>query len=435
MLAYPKNIIFDYKRYKLYNQFMNKINKDWKEVKLGDIGVFLRGFGISKKDLSDSGTPAIRYGDIYTKYDFIIKNISSFTNSKGTELKKGDILFAGSGETIAEIGKSVAFIDDFKALAGGDIIIFRPSIELDSAFLSYMLNTGKCRRDISVMGQGVIIAHISSKSLQKLSVFLPSLEEQKRIASALSKIDAYLENTIKLIEEKERFKRGIAKKLLTCKEGENIPEARFKGFEDEWEIVKLGDICLINNKSLKENSDKNYKFKYIDLTAVKKGIINFSNDYTTFENAPISARRIINKNDIIMATVRPYLLGHAFIDFETKDYICSKGFAVLTANSNIEMKYIYQYLYSDDMAKQIKSRLVGSTYPTIRLSDIKELKIKIPKSIKEQEKIGGYLSLLDKEIDNLKKQKELIKEMKRGAMQKLLSGEVRLSKNAFNENI
>ena len=92
MLAYPKNIIFDYKTYKLYNQFMNKINKDWKEVKLGDIGVFLRGFGISKKDLSDSGTPAIRYGNIYTKYDFIIKNISSFTNSKGTELKKGDII-------------------------------------------------------------------------------------------------------------------------------------------------------------------------------------------------------------------------------------------------------------------------------------------------------------------------------------------------------
>ena len=54
------------------------------------------------------------------------------------------------------------------------------------------------------------------------------------------------------------------------------------------------------------------------------------------------------------------------------------------------------------------------------------MEICIPKSIKEQEKIGEYLSLLDEEIDNLKKQKELIKEMKRGAMQKLLSGEVRL---------
>ena len=69
--------------------------------------------------------------------------------------------------------------------------------------------------------------------LENLTFYFPPLDEQKRIASALSKIDAYLENTIKLIEEKERFKRGIAKKLLTCKEGENIPEARFKGFEDD----------------------------------------------------------------------------------------------------------------------------------------------------------------------------------------------------------
>ena len=62
----------------------------------------------------------------------------------------------------------------------------------------------------------------------------------------------------------------------------------------------------------------------------------------------------------------------------------------------------------------------------IKLDNFRNMEICIPKSIKEQEKIGGYLSLLDEEIDNLKKQKELIKEMKRGAMQKLLSGEVRL---------
>ena len=84
--------MLDYSHNKIYNQTMNKLYTNWREVKLVDIGVFLRGFGISKKDLSDSGTPAIRYGNIYTKYDFIIKNISSFTNSKGTELKKGDII-------------------------------------------------------------------------------------------------------------------------------------------------------------------------------------------------------------------------------------------------------------------------------------------------------------------------------------------------------
>ena len=416
---------------------MNKIPNGWKEKKLKYIAEITSSKRIYEYEYVDSGIPFYRGKEITAlKNNQKIENFIYISEKRYNELKekygvpsKYDILITAVGT----VGNAYTIEDDKPFYFKDGNLLWLKDIKEYPKFVEYLF---ECNKNILLNNFFGSVQHaLTISRLENLTFYFPPLDEQKRIASALSKIDAYLENTIKLIEEKERFKRGIAKKLLTCKEGENIPEARFKGFEDEWEIVKLGDICLINNKSLKENTDKDYKFKYIDLTAVKKGIINFSNDYTTFENAPISARRIINKNDIIMATVRPYLLGHAFIDFEAKDYICSKGFAVLTANSNIEMKYIYQYLYSDDMAKQIKSRLVGSTYPTIRLSDIKELKIKIPKSIKEQEKIGGYLSLLDAEIDNLKKQKELIKEMKRGAMQKLLSGEVRLSKNAFNENI
>ena len=427
MLVYPKNIIFDYKTYKLYNQFMNKINKDWKEVKLGDIGVFLRGFGISKKDLSDSGTPAIRYGDIYTKYDFIIKNISSFTNSKGTELKKGDILFAGSGETIAEIGKLVAFIDDFKALAGGDIIIFRPSIELDSAFLSYMLNTGKCRRDISVMGQGVIIAHISSKSLQKLSVFLPSLEEQKRIASALSKIDAYLENTIKLIEEKERFKRGIAKKLLTCKEGENIPEARFKGFNDDWRKEKLSSMIKIQGGyAFKSSEFKKSGIPIIRISNISNTDNNMNMKEVVYYNEIENEKSfIIKKSDLLIA-----LSGapgkSSIYNLEEKAYLNQRvGLFKIIDTKKINNSFLSQYVFSSIFQNKLKPFITRGVQPNISPKDIENLDILLP-SLKEQEKIGGYLSLLDAEIDNLKKQKELIKEMKRGAMQKLLSGEVRL---------
>ena len=407
---------------------MNKIPNGWKEKKLKYIAEITSSKRIYEYEYVDSGIPFYRGKEITAlKNNQKIENFIYISEKRYNELKekygvpsKYDILITAVGT----VGNAYTIEDDKPFYFKDGNLLWLKDIKEYPKFVEYLF---ECNKNILLNNFFGSVQHaLTISRLENLTFYFPPLDEQKRIASALSKIDAYLENTIKLIEEKERFKRGIAKKLLTCKEGENIPEARFKGFEDEWEIVKLGDICLINNKSLKENTDKNYKFKYIDLTAVKKGIINFSNDYTTFENAPISARRIINKNDIIMATVRPYLLGHAFIDFEAKDYICSKGFAVLTANSNIEMKYIYQYLYSDDMAKQIKSRLVGSTYPTIRLSDIKELKIKIPKSIKEQEKIGGYLSLLDAEIDNLKKQKELIKEMKRVAMQKLLSGEVRL---------
>ena len=428
---------------------MDKLPAGWEEKYIEEVFEIRKNYTNARKDLdNNSNISYLHYGDIHKYYQHKLdcKNISlpkisenklSKDINKLELVKNGDLIVVDVSEDYKGICSSVEVKNlSYKLVSGLHTLLLRDKGNyFADGYKGYIFYNHNVHKECCKVATGISVYGINRKNLKKIKIPIPPLDEQKRIAAALSKIDAYLENTIKLIEEKERFKRGIAKKLLTCKEGENIPEARFKGFEDEWEIVKLGDICLINNKILKENTDKDYKFKYIDLTAVKKGIINFSNDYTTFENAPISARRIINKNDIIMATVRPYLLGHAFIDFEAKDYICSKGFAVLTANSNIEMKYIYQYLYSDDMAKQIKSRLVGSTYPTIRLSDIKELKIKIPKSIKEQEKIGGYLSLLDKEIDNLKKQKELIKEMKRGAMQKLLSGEVRLSKNAFNENI
>ena len=99
-------------------------------------------------------------------------------------------------------------------------------------------------------------------------------------------------------------------------------------------------------------------------------------------------------------------------------------------NKEIDLKF-KSYMCDTDFFHRQAYRLCdgsGQRY-FIKLDNFRNMEICIPKSIKEQEKIGGYLSLLDEEIDNLKKQKELIKEMKRGAMQKLLSGEVRLVDN------
>ena len=397
---------------------MNKLPTNWKEVKLGDIVDITMGQSPKSQFYNKikEGMPFLQgsstFGFLYPSFEIY-----------SSDIKK----VAVNGSILMSVRAPVGDLN----MANSDICIGRGLCSINgknqysNKYIFYLLNYYKPR--IVHMQKGTTFGAITKDDIFNFEVIITEdIEEQKRIASALSKIDAYLENTIKLIEEKERFKKGMAKKLLTCKEGENVPEMRFEGFNNEWKTVRLGDICLINNKNLKGNTNKDYKFKYIDLTAVKKGNIDLSKDYITFENAPASARRIINKNDIIMATVRPYLLGHAFIDFEAKDYICSTGFAVLTANADIEMKYIYQYLYSNDMAKQIRSRLEGSTYPTIKYYAIKELKIKIPKSIEEQKIIGEYLSLLDAEIDNLKEQKEEIKKMKSGIIKKLMSGEVRL---------
>src|SRR5699024_2329323 len=123
---------------------------DWEIQKLGNLGTFFRGKGIAKRETTEQGIPCIRYGEIYTQHHYYIKNFHSFidesTARKSTKIQKGDILFAGSGETKEEIGKSVAYLHKESAYAGGDIIILRTK-DVDSLFLAFTLNNGELARE------------------------------------------------------------------------------------------------------------------------------------------------------------------------------------------------------------------------------------------------------------------------------------------------
>lgn len=202
------------------------------------------------------------------------------------------------------------------------------------------------------------------------------------------------------------------------KTNQKIPEG--------WSVKKLGDICHINKSSLSEKTSKDYKFKYIDLSSVDEGKIEFPTDDISFGEAPSRARRKINKNDIIMSTVRPNLKGFAFIDFDSTDFICSTGFAVLTAKEHAYNRYIYQLLYSKNIETQINNMLVGSNYPAINSSDVASLKIALP-PLPEQEKIAGILGTWDEAIEKLSDLIEQKKLLKKGLMQRLLTGKTRLS--------
>ena len=279
-----------------------------------------------------------------------------------------------------------------------------PNEDYDVVFLYYLIINNK--QKLISKASGTTFLEISKTNLANLSFYFPPLDEQKRIAAALSKIDAYLENTIKLIEEKERFKRGIAKKLLTCKEGENIPEARFKGFEDEWETKTLNSISNIKKGEQKNKLDLIADGKY----PVLNGGMNFSGYCNSYNR---------EANTITISEG-----GNAgYVNF-IKEKFWSSGHCYTLHDLKIDIYFLYQCLKNSE--KRLMKLQLGTALKNIRQSEIVEFELNIPKSIKEQEKIDGYLSLLDAEIDNLKKQKELIKEMKLEAMQKLLSGEVRL---------
>ncbi|CCY74991.1 type I restriction-modification HsdS subunit [Brachyspira sp. CAG:700] len=380
---------------------MNKLPEDWEIKKLKDIGNVYTGITPPTSDKENFGNEHlfVTSADIKeNKYIFnSIRKLSNKGFEKTKKFKKGDILYV----CIGSIGKIALAKTDFSC--NQQINVLRVNKEIDNEFIYYQLMNSFPY--ISKFISKRVVPIMNKTTFENLEISLPSLDEQKRIASALSKIDAYLENTIKLIEEKERFKRGIAKKLLTCKEGENIPEARFKGFEDEWETVMLGDILSYEQPKdyIVKSEEYNNKYKYPVLTAGKTFILGYTNEEFG----------IYNKLPVII-----------FDDFTTDAQYVDFPFKVKSSAIKILKSKYYNTKLIYELIKNIKFN--ARTHKRYYISEYQYLKIKIPKSIKEQEDISGYLSLLDKEIDNLKKQKELIKEMKRGAMQKLLSGEVRL---------
>jgi type I restriction enzyme S subunit len=193
----------------------------WEVKKLGDLGIFLKGSGVKKNESLSGDLPCIRYGEIYTKYNYYIKEIYSYIShevaSTATKMEKNDILFAGSGETKEEIGKCVAFVHDLEAYAGGDIIILRPykPYKIDSIFLGYYLNSAPISKQKASKGQGDAVVHISTKALSMIEVKIPSVDEQRSIAQVLSDMDREITALEQRRDKTKAIKQGMMQALLT----------------------------------------------------------------------------------------------------------------------------------------------------------------------------------------------------------------------------
>lgn len=193
---------------------------EWEAKKLGDMGVFLKGSGVRKDEAQSGDLPCIRYGEIYTHHNDYVLSYNSWISpsvaSTAIHLKKGDILFAGSGETKDEIGKCVAFIDDCEAYAGGDIVILRP-YEADPIFMGYYCNTTPVRKQKASRGQGDAVVHISAAALSSVEVHVPSLPEQTAIATVLSDMDAEIAVLEHRRNKTKNIKQAMMQELLTGK--------------------------------------------------------------------------------------------------------------------------------------------------------------------------------------------------------------------------
>ena len=148
---------------------------EWEEKRLGDIADFSKGKGISKSDIDNDGQlECIRYGELYTTYNELIKDVHSKTNIAKEDVKLsqiGDVIIPASGETAIDIATASCVLKDGVAI-GGDLNIIRSDI--DGVFNAYYLNN-KNKYSVARLSQGSSVIHLYAKHLETLKLNLPGL--------------------------------------------------------------------------------------------------------------------------------------------------------------------------------------------------------------------------------------------------------------------
>ncbi len=167
------------------------IPDNWEWVRLGEIGSFTRGSGIKRTDITESGFPCIRYGELYTTYKGKFSHTVSYTSQevfqKAFKAQKNDILMALTGENNFDIALARVYSGDNIIAYGGDMTKFTP-LKCNAQYIAFVINSAygiDCKRK---MAKGNIIVHISNDNLATIPIPLPPLAEQQRIVEKMDKL-------------------------------------------------------------------------------------------------------------------------------------------------------------------------------------------------------------------------------------------------------
>lgn len=176
-----------------------------------------------------------------------------------------------------------------------------------------------------------------------------------------------------------------------------------------WRVQRLKYIATLNDETLSESTDPNYRMEYIDIGSVDpiKGIIE--TETLSFRNSPSRARRVVQDGDVIVSTVRTYLRAIAPIENQPSNTIVSTGFAVVRPRS-VHSKFASYLLRSSYFVERVVANSVGVSYPAINAADLAGLSIGLP-SIDEQRVIADFLDQEIAKTDALIAKKERLIEL------------------------
>ena len=423
--------------------WLGDVPAHWELVQLGRIGRFSKGSGGTKADEVPEGVPCIRYGDLYTSHKYHIRASRSFVTeadaSDYTPLRYGDILFAGSGETIEEIGKSAVNLIETQACCGGDVILFRPEREMDARFSGYATDCPQSQYQKSSMGRGITVMHIYGSKLKYLWIALPPLPEQTAIARYLDHIDRRIQRYIQAKEKRitllHEARQATIHGVVTRGLNPNVP-LKPSGVEwlgdvpAHWEVRRLrylieGNLTYGANAAA-EHDNPNWP-RYLRIT-------DFALDGTlrddTFRSLPPEVARdyLVKPGDLLLARSGA-TVGKAFLVTSEVGQACHAGYLIRARPRNclVEPRFLFAFTQSAMFTRWKDSTFIIATIPNISAEKYANLSVPTP-PLEEQKQIAAYLNkataTIDTAINTARRQSEHMQEYRASLIAHVVTGKL-----------
>lgn len=332
--------------------------------------------------------------------------------------KKGDVVFT----TEAPLG-NVAQIDNEKIAIAQRVLKLRGKKNaILNDYLKQLLLSGNFQSELDKESTGSTVKGIKGARFKKLKIVYPKMFEQQKIATILSTWDRTIHLKEKLIEEKTFQKKGLLKRLLTG-------EIRLRGFEGEWEEVRLGDIF---ERVTRKNNENNTNVLTI---SAQRGLINQKDFFNkTIASSNLDNYFLIRKGEFAynksysngypMGAIKRLNLYEAGV--VTTLYICFELIEELHDNATFYEHYFESGLLIEQLTQIAHEG--GRAHGLLNVSPGDFFNLRLPRpSLKEQNRLSEIFTTVCMQIELLEKELEAIKVQKKGLMQLLLTGIVRVN--------
>jgi type I restriction enzyme S subunit len=400
-----------------------KLPKDWEVHSLRDfIEKLESGVSVNAEDIPVSnGSPAVlKVGCVSGGVFYPQENkriLESEIHRAKLTVRKGTVIISRSN-TQELVGECAYIKQDYPNLYLSDKTwqtIFKPGAPLDARWLGYLLSSPGVKQKLGNLSNGTSgsMKNISKESFLSLEVITPPPEEQSAIADFLDVLDRNIEQTDKLIAAKARIKRGLVQQLLSGGK-------RFAEFGNEtWQEAHFGDF-LMESRIPGSNG---VEAKKITVKLYGKGVVEKTEKLLGSANTKYHIRRagqfIYSKLDFLNG-------AFGIIPQQLDGYESTLDLPAFDIDERLDPLWLFYFVSRSHFYKRYANAAEGGRKARrVQPDEFLKTKARFP-SIEEQRRIAAVLNACDKEITLLKQQLAALKRQKRGLMQKLLTGQIRL---------